>query len=471
MSSDTDRLVRYLVLPPAQMRRLVRSALILAACVVLALTLAGCTSARRATSDNVRRPETRAARPGEFAPWAMYGADAQHTFRSRYAGPTKRPRMKWEYDVKRTVGSLTPPAVGTDGTVYFAASSGLVGPILGGDPRDSLYALNPDGSRKWQFDTGGQICQSPALGPDGTVHVVSNVISSKNRQTGATATLHALKPDGTKKWEVPARLLSWVAPVVAADGTVYFSEAGGSVSSHGRIYAIRADGKEKWVFEEPGMASAPAISTNGTAYFSMLHGTAVAPTSTFYAVTDKGAKQWSCPLPARFDLRPPALSSDEMAYFGTEDARDLPAPGRFDALSRSGSKVWAIKDVRPMSPAIASDGTVYVVSNMAKHPASLEARTPGGERIWGITGKGKLSAAAIDSNGTIYVVDIMTDDRADPPGEPAEASLIALNPDGSKKWTRTTRSSWTPELSPVIGSDGTIYIATGRNTLGAFSDR
>jgi hypothetical protein len=38
----------------------------------------------------------------------------------------------------------------------------------------NLYAVNPDGTQKWAFTTGGPINSSPALGPDGTVYVGSD---------------------------------------------------------------------------------------------------------------------------------------------------------------------------------------------------------------------------------------------------------------------------------------------------------
>jgi len=54
------------------------------------------------------------------------------------------------------------PAIATDGTVY-----------IGSDDK-KVYALNPDGSKKWEFVAGDQIKSSPAIGTDGTIYVGSN---------------------------------------------------------------------------------------------------------------------------------------------------------------------------------------------------------------------------------------------------------------------------------------------------------
>ena len=47
------------------------------------------------------------------------------------------------------------PTVGPDGVVY-----------TGGD---GIYAINPDGTLRWHFVTGGHVSSAPAVLPDGTV--------------------------------------------------------------------------------------------------------------------------------------------------------------------------------------------------------------------------------------------------------------------------------------------------------------
>ena len=53
------------------------------------------------------------------------------------------------------------PAIGSDGTIYVGANDNY------------LYAINPDGSRKWRFKTGDFVTSSPAIGSDGTIYVGS----------------------------------------------------------------------------------------------------------------------------------------------------------------------------------------------------------------------------------------------------------------------------------------------------------
>ena len=76
------------------------------------------------------------------------------------------------------------PAIGSDGTIY-----------LGSDDKN-LYAINPDGSKKWAFKTNDMVRSSPTVGSDGTIYV-----GSGRRGIGSDKNLYAINPDGSKKWE------------------------------------------------------------------------------------------------------------------------------------------------------------------------------------------------------------------------------------------------------------------------------
>jgi outer membrane protein assembly factor BamB len=54
-----------------------------------------------------------------------------------------------------------------------------------------MYAINPDGTKRWEFATEGPIVATPALAADGTLYVGSD---DRNlyalNATGGTATWH-----------------------------------------------------------------------------------------------------------------------------------------------------------------------------------------------------------------------------------------------------------------------------------------
>ena len=76
--------------------------------------------------------------------------------------------------------SFSAPALGEDGTVY-AANGGF---------DDGLHALSPDGEKLWKYSLKAGATSAPAVGSDGTIYVADYY-----------GRVYAVKPDGTKKWE------------------------------------------------------------------------------------------------------------------------------------------------------------------------------------------------------------------------------------------------------------------------------
>ncbi len=99
------------------------------------------------------------------------------------------------------------------------------------------------------------------------------------------------------------------------------------------------------------------------------------------------------------------------------------------------------------SPAIASDGTIYVGSDDRK----LYALDPNGTLKWSYTTEkdvhAVVSSPAIASDGTIYVG-----------GQGLK--LYALNSKGTLKWSCAIGGFI--NTSPAIASDGTIYIGSSQ---------
>jgi hypothetical protein len=117
------------------------------------------------------------------------------------------------------------PAVGADGTVYFGADD------------NNLYAINPtdrdtdatentlNSDREWIFATGGEVDSNPAIAPDGTILVLSN-----------DSTLYAVNPDGTEKWNFTIPVTAALpnsSPTVSNQGVVYVGSSGDD-----KLYAI-----------------------------------------------------------------------------------------------------------------------------------------------------------------------------------------------------------------------------------------
>jgi outer membrane protein assembly factor BamB len=83
-------------------------------------------------------------------------------------------------------------------------------------------------------------------------------------------TLHAINPNGAKKWTFASNNNLYAAPLIGADGTIYIG------STNKNLYAINPDGTIKWEYSinegEEGITSTPAIGSDGTVYTSTFGG-------------------------------------------------------------------------------------------------------------------------------------------------------------------------------------------------------
>jgi len=137
---------------------------------------------------------------------------------------------KWKFGPINAVHSS--PAIGSDGTVYFASST----------QDGKFYAVNPNGTKKWEFDLGGFWYASPAIGIDSTIYIAN----------------YAFNPDGTVKWQTN---IYDASPAIGSDSTIY-------IYSWSKISAIGTDGILKWDFNTDRISnsSSPAIASDGTVY-------------------------------------------------------------------------------------------------------------------------------------------------------------------------------------------------------------
>ena len=154
---------------------------------------------------------------------------------------------KWEFKLKtRHTRAQTTPAIGSDGTVYVAADRGM----------DSvIYAINPNGFKKWEYHSEGVVQSSIAIAVDGTLY--AGTIS----RVGKGGRVYALKSDGTKKWVYKTSEGVSAAPIIGSDGMLYMG------LSNGLVMALTPNGIDAWNFEANGFIEHPlAIDENGTLF-------------------------------------------------------------------------------------------------------------------------------------------------------------------------------------------------------------
>lgn len=372
-----------------------------------------------AASSCAPRPTTHDAdKPKPTAEWPMRGHDARHTGRAPSLGP-KTARVLWTCPTGKKRPWWSPdssPVIGRDGTVYVGSCDG------------HLSAISPSGTVLWSFPTT-RAAGSPSIGPDGTIYVGTSAESWSHlwpfSYVPSYGKLFAVRPDGTKKWEATATGTPYLSPpTVGADGTVYV------VAQNGRsrtwVYAFNPDGTTRWrVKTAPNRGAPPALGADGTVYVGTakdlialtkdgaekwtLEGdywgdVAVGDDGTVYvngdhslrAVSPTGTKVWE----HRIDVykggfvSQPVIGPDGTIYVGN-DSKAL------YAVNPDGTEKWrfATGERVVAAPAIGADGTIYVCCLDGR----VYAIGPDGHSIWQLNLESTLTASpALGKNGVLY---------------------------------------------------------------------
>lgn len=176
------------------------------------------------------------------------------------------------------------PAIVTNGvnnsnyTIYVGAAD------------ENVYAINPNGTTNWVFNSGGDVfANSAAIDTNGNVYI-----------TGGQCDLWKISPRGVpfgnpgSAWFNPhpfsppdngSGYYLFCTPAIGGDGTVYVS------CTDANVYALNSSGSNLWTFATGGpVTSSPVVGTDGTVYFGSEDGN-------FYAVEGSAALATNSPWP------------------------------------------------------------------------------------------------------------------------------------------------------------------------------
>ena len=326
---------------------------------------------------------------------------------------------------------------------------------------------------QWKFLTGYYVYSSPAIGFDGTIYVGS-----------WDYYLYAINPtNGTQKWKFPTGNWAYSSPAIGSDGTIYVG------SGDGYLYAIKSTSmgladsnwpKFRHDNQNTGRTDGPAIVVMPTFYdygdvkvgeykdktfvvknvgaeiLSVISTMLIGDDASEFSIQSGGGS---------FDLNP-GETHDIVVRFEPHSVGSKYAKLRIDSNDPNENPYYVtlISALKwkfitggrvDSSPAIGSDGTIYVVSSFSDK--NLYAINSDGTLKWkfirGASGGEMFSSSpAIGSDGTIYV---------------GSDYLYAINPNGTLKWKFQTGSYVEP--SPAIGSDGTIYVGSWDDYLYAIN--
>ena len=300
-----------------------------------------------------------------------------------------------------------------------------------------LYAINTtDGTLKWTFhmDSASWVGY-PAVGEDGTIYVVADK-------------LYAINPDGTKKWALDSPNQSYYftgAIAIDEDGTVYATLNDNLNPVLPRVIAVNPDGTLKWNITYGDLTTHSGfleIGPNGSLYLFTDDGHAI---YAFSAST--GDTSWIYEMGDNV-TGPAAIDHNGVLYVGLFNSCKL------IALESNGSILWERGfSAQPSSPVIGPDGTLYT---KLMNDSLCVINPSNGTIIWKKKGyefeTREIRAIVVDANGNLYI------HGAESYGEQGYTHfLYAFDNNGEILWKiHNIYSEW----PPIIDADNTIYVQT-----------
>ena len=354
--------------------------------------------------------------------WPMYCHDARHTGRSPYSTADNPHLIRWKYHYRELSSELAPAqggiAIADDGTIYHCSDDDLVAfnpdgiikwtlhingwikgccPAIADDGtiyfgtgsvfNSYLYAINPNGTTKWIWEIGyNDIYSSPIIGNDGTIYISADF---------GFASICALNPDGTVKWQHNVTGNIHSSPSIGNDGTIYCA------SSNSRIYALNPNnGKIKWYYKTGAdILTTPCIGDDGTIYV-------VSRDYYIYAFHTDGSIKWKTKVNNASAGISPVIGQDGTIYCGYTK---LLAINPVD-----GSIKWEFNDfsglIRGATPCISADGTIYFGTHITDYRlGEIIALNSDGTLKWRKLIGGCETPPAIGEDGAVYISAIVYD--------------------------------------------------------------
>lgn len=241
-----------------------------------------------------------------------------------YALDTWTGEQKWVYPIEKvTYGGG--PAVGPDGSIYVGAQGA------------KFYAIKPDGTEKWTFETCGNVEGFPAVTSDNNIYVVAN---------GTVATLYSINANtGAAEWTKELAGGTGSAVVVDADGNVY-------VGTNEGIWSFTADGTQRWNTTGINVTERGSFAINGTVLYAALKktdGVAAIDMAT-------GDVKWKSAKGSN-DSYFPIVGPDGTVYYTSKGGK------RVYAINPDGSLKWETEEAAALIYAgvvLTKDGKLYI---------------------------------------------------------------------------------------------------------------
>jgi len=363
---------------------------------------------------NIYKPKQPVLHNGPMnSSWPMYCHDTRHTGRSPYSTVDTWDEI-WQFETSGWADSS--PAIDSNGTIYIGSHR--------------FYAINPNGTLKWEFSGGSIEATCPAIDDNGIIYV----------GTHDSGYLYAIYPNGSLKWKYRVSGVD-SSPTIGNDGTIYFA-------NNKYIKALNLNGTLKWSYQTGHVIySSPAIGLDGTVYCGS-HDDHV------YALYPNGTLKWKYNT-GSWVHGSPTIGDDGIVYIGSDNGY------LYAFYPSNGTVKWEVNiGAVYASPALDEDSILYVgvweKQFYAIYPnGTIKWSFDPGAKIWG-------SSPALSTDNTLYFGTCNLEWTGG-------KEITALYTDGTVKWRKKLDTVFS---SPAIGSDGTVYIGScgepGEGFLNAF---
>ena len=298
------------------------------------------------------------------SPWPEMRRDSRNTASSPVRGRYRGGRP-WAFATKR--GIFSTPVIGGDDTIYVGSAD------------RNFYALRPDGTLAWRFRTGGIIDAAGAIGRyEKALRSAPVTIGSGDERLYRLRTNRHLSRKRRIAWAfaptlppVGGQQVSWWEGNVAIGpgGTIYAGNTGGAA------YAINPDGTLRW-----------AAPRGQSVWTTPAFGQGTEAGNTFWGSVDlyafsldqAGHPRWQTFTPG-YVTSSPALGSDGTVYVGSFDHKLYaldPDTGQVRWSFATDAHIYS-------SPALAdgSDGRTREIY-IASADGSVYALDPSGHLLW-----------------------------------------------------------------------------------------
>ena len=373
------------------------------------------------------------------------GSSSYGTYGGKLCAFNPNGTFKWDGAILKAKAEVSSPSIGSSGVLYLWKGS-------------ILAALNPDGSIKWTHsfydDIGYYNGSSIVVGNEDILYF------------GLGNNICAMSSEGILLWkyETDKGFGYSTYPAIGDDGTIYI----GCYDS--KVYAINSDGSMQWTLQTNGsIESSPTIDENGILYIGSNDGNLYMIETTSNSLTDSPWPKYKKDLMNRANAQnsniPQAIIEEDSAYVDLHSTITLTASSSFDPNNDPINYEWHCAD-KPVGGQVtitdSSKSTIqatFSVPGYYRMGATVSDEKDGlaGDNIFVSCGiksftsqNGIVGSPAIGSDGTVYVTS-------------GDKNLYALDPNLNEKWHYSAQSSI--ESAPSVDESGTIYFGSWDNNI------